>query len=337
MTESGEEGAGLAAIERAHTLVHASPGRYRLTDLGRTGLEGVESRYFRLFIPVRYERLRLPTSLPEFSGVRHSATLSDSPVTTAAKLGGHWSEHNLAAICHVAACNFRCSYCYVDYRHLAGDDSRAETAAGLVGEFGRMRRRLASGGRRLSILRLSGGEPLLAPGLITEVYRELERLDLLGSVVVKAESNLSALPYALRSLDDSGRRAFRDVAPRLTLHATLHARPGQRDWRAILEGLALAVDLGIDVYPAIGGADWPRSDMLALLDALAGASAGLVHRLAVRPFNLAYAERYGRRKTLKPSADRPPHLSTSAVWEELLRERTGEPYLARPRHEIGLS
>jgi hypothetical protein len=39
---------------------------------------------------------------------------------------------------------------------------------------------------------------------------------------------------------------------------TIHVRPGGKDWRRILEGMELAVDVGCNLYPAIGGADWTR-------------------------------------------------------------------------------
>lgn len=330
------ENAALAAVRKAHEIVHAGRGQHRITDLTKTSFEDVRSSYFRLFVPVKYERMRLPTTLPEFSEFRHHAALSDSPVTAAATLGGHWSEHNLAAITHVAACNFRCSYCYVDYRLLAGDHARRTTAGEIVTNFVDIRRRLAEDGQWLSILRVSGGEPLLAPDLITEVHQQLDSRGLLDSCMVKVESNLSALPYSYGRLDRNSRAALRDVSPQITLHATLHAKPGERDWPLVRQGLALAVDLGMDVYPAIGGADWTTADMRALFDALQPVARGLVHRLAVRPFNLSYAERHGRRPALKEAADRPPSLSASAAWEELLQERTGDFYLARPRHVIGL-
>jgi 4Fe-4S single cluster domain len=334
--EGSDQKAALAAISRAYDAVHTGSGSYRFTDLRKTRLEDVQSRFFRLFVPVRHDRLRLPTSLPEFSDLRHRATLSDSPVTAAAELGGHWSEHNVAAITHIGACNFRCSYCYVDYRHLAGKDALSATAAEVVDDFLAIRTRLEAEGRRLTILRLSGGEPLLAPGLITELYAELRARDLLEQCVVKLESNLSALPYAVSRLPEPALTALRDAAPHVTLHATLHAKPGERDWSLIEEGLSFALDLGMNLYPAIGGIDWDMNDMKTLFDVMSGISPGLVHRLAVRPFNVAYAERYGRRAGLKAPADRPASLSASAAWEGLLLERTGERYLARPRHEIGL-
>src|ERR1700678_2608061 len=171
MTSVDYTGNSIPGSEKAYSIIHNGHTGYWMTDLTKTALEDVQSRFFRLFVPVKLIRQRLPTSLPEFHAIRHDATLSDSPVTTAAKLGGHWSDHNLAAITHVGSCNFRCNYCYVSFQHLAGHDGFPGDAKSLVEDFLRIRGELADGGKPLTILRVSGGEPLLALGLVTEVYQ----------------------------------------------------------------------------------------------------------------------------------------------------------------------
>jgi uncharacterized Fe-S cluster-containing radical SAM superfamily protein len=321
-------------IERAHAIVHDRGTGYWMTDLTKTSLEDVQSKYFRLFTPVKLARLRLPTSLPEFWSIRHSATLSDSPVTAAAKLGGHWSDHNLAAITHVGACNFRCKYCYVSFRHLSGQDGFAGDATTLVADFKRVRQELAEIGKSLTILRISGGEPLLAPGLVSEVYQQFEPSSLLGECVLKVESNLSALPFSYRQLDSEGRASLRTAAGQVTLHATLHARPGERDWPLIRDGLRLAVEIGFDLYPAIGGTGWSVEDLRQLAAELEATAHHLSRRLAVRPFRLSYASRYDRRVDATDSQE---SVAASVVWEGILREITGSEYLATPRHEVELN
>jgi hypothetical protein len=320
------------AITVALGRIRAEPGSFRLTDLTKTSLGNVQNRYFRLFTPVDIERGRLPTALPDFSMHRHTATLSDSPVTTAAVLGGHWTDHNLAAITQLGSCNYRCSYCYVDFHHLSGHDSFPVTAAALVREFVALRGTLARHGRSLTILRVSGGEPLLAPDLVAEVHQLLQQQGLDRECMLKVESNLSALPVTFSSLDRAGRDAFRRAARGLVVHATLHKKPHEPGWERIRSGAALAVDLGIDLFPAIGGDGWSEGDMHALLHELESVAVGLAARLAVRPFNLSYTEKYRRRAVSQPEADERP----SIVWETLLRRATGRVYLDRPRHEVRL-
>lgn len=320
-------------IEKAHGIVHDRGAGYWMTDLTQTSLEDVQSKYFRLFTPVKLARLRLPTSLPEFWSIRHDATLSDSPVTAAAKLGGHWSDHNLAAITHVGACNFRCKYCYVSFRHLSGQDGFAGDAPTLVADFKRLRQELAQTGESLTILRISGGEPLLAPGLVSEVSQQLELHNLLGECVLKVESNLSALPFSHQQLDLASRVALRKAARQVTLHATLHARPNERDWHFIRDGLRLAVEIGFDLYPAIGGTGWSIEDLRELAEELERTAQHLSRRLAVRPFRLSYASRYGRRVEATDSQEA---IAASVVWEHILREISGCEYLATPRHEVEL-
>lgn len=318
---------------RALRIVNASPDTFAFTDLTKTKIGGDQNRFFRLFTPVKRQRMRLPTSLPEFRNLRHYAPLSDSPVTTASHLGGHWTDYNLAAITQVAACNFRCSYCYVDFRHLAGADSFIAGPADLVDEFVALRTVMATQGQQLSILRISGGEPLLAPRLLIGVYDELVRRDLLDSCILKVESNASMLPVTVAALDDTDRARLAAVAPHVTLHVTIHARPGTQNWDNIVRGLGVAVRLGFDLYPAIGGADWPEADMRHLYRVLAGIAPGLPLRLAVRPFNLTYAMLRDRRNLPRLGEGNDP---PSSVWEGILRESAGIEYLARPRHEIPL-
>lgn len=320
-------------LGKAFETVNVGPGEYAFTDLRSTRLGDVRSRQFRLFVPVRRERMRLPTSLPEFATLRHVANLSDSPLAAAAQLGGHWSDHNMAAITHVAACNFRCSYCYVDYAHLAGHDSFVGTAAGVVDEFLDLRQRLAGSDQRLSILRLSGGEPLVAPPLVVEVYRELVRRGLLQSTVLKVESNIAALRYSWRR---SQIRLAADESAwlcRVKVHSTLHFPPGTVGWPAIRDGLAFAIELGFDVYPAVGANDWTAEQLEKLFDELSDIRSGLPRRLAVRPFHLDYPILADRRRLPRPIESEAP----SMIWERILRERLGIDYLELPRHLVSLS
>lgn len=317
---------------KAFETVNVGSGAYTFTDLQSTRLSDVWSRQFRLFTPVRRERMRLPTSLPEFAALRHVANLSDSPLTAAASLGGHWSDHNLAAITHVAACNFRCSYCYVDRAHLAGRDGFVGTAADVVDEFVRLRRWARERGRRLSILRLSGGEPLVAPSLVLEVYRELRGRGLLESTLLKVESNVSALRYAWRRTQVRLSAQEREWLRHIKVHSTLHFPPGTAFWPAIREGLEFAIDLGFDVYPAVGANDWTADQLEMLFDELSDIRPALPRRLAVRPFHLDYPALANRRRLPSPVESQAP----SVIWEGILRRRLGIRYLELPRHVVSL-
>ncbi|MEU5828642.1 radical SAM protein [Micromonospora tulbaghiae] len=318
---------------KSHQIVNAGDGHYAFTDLRKTSLGGVRTRQFRLFTPIRRQRMRLPTSMPEFAELRHVANLSDSPVTVAAELGGHWTEHNLAAITHVAACNFRCSYCYVDYAHLAGGDRFTATADAVVAEFIALRAVTLRTGQQLSLLRVSGGEPLLAPGLVIDIHRVLAERDLLDAVVLKVESNLSALTYAWRQGRADTGPVERASMRRIKLHTTLHHPPDSREWPAIRDGLALSLDIGFDVFPAIGATDWSAAQLESLFWELTRISPGLPRRLAVRPFHLDYPALADRRRLPRPTESE----ASSVTWEGILRRHVGVGYLARPRHLVPLT
>lgn len=327
------EPVGTPVLRKAHRVVNIESGRYAFTDLRKTQLGDVQNRQFRLFTPVKRTRKRLPTSLSEFHELRHVANLSDSPLTTAQQLGGHWSEHNLAAITQVAACNFRCSYCYVDYKHLSGEDSFTATASDVVAEFSKLQQDVNRTGRRLSILRVSGGEPLLAPSLVSEVYHEMRRQGLLDHSILKIESNLSTLSYTLNTSPEALSDLDADMLNNVKLHSTIHFPPGSKDWPAIREGLRLATSLGFDVFPAVGANDWSTEQLEALFRELATIAETLPLRLAVRPFDLSYPALANRRKKPDPLSPRAP----SEIWEDILQNNLQMRYLEIPRHQVHVS
>ncbi|MGB2567127.1 hypothetical protein ACPFP2_01550 [Micromonospora citrea] len=330
MAEAAPVAADPPLLARSYRIVNVGADAFAFTDLTRTALGGVQNRQFRLFTPVKRERMRLPTSLPEFAGLRHVANLSDSPVTVAAEIGGHWSEHNLAAITHVAACNFRCAYCYVDFRHLSGQDAFLAAAADVVDEFVKLRQAAGNAGRRLSLLRISGGEPFLAPALVLGIYRQMLRRDLLDVAVLKVESNLSTLPYALEQSRLTLTPDERGSLRRVKVHTTLHAPPGTTSWPAIRRGLETAMELGFDVFPAVGANDWTTEQLEQLFGELQAVNTALPLRLAVRPFHLDYPVLADRRGLPTPRESEAP----SMIWERILLERLGVRYLERPRHLV---
>jgi uncharacterized Fe-S cluster-containing radical SAM superfamily protein len=322
------------ATRRAYGQVHRIDGQIALTDLTTTSFSDVQSRYFRLFTPVKRERLRLPTSLREFHALRHFATLSDSPVLAAYKLGGHWTDHNLAAIFHLAACNLRCRYCYVDYRHLSGKDSFPSNAKAIITEFIALKTLLASRATPLSTLRISGGEPTLAPELIVSILEEFVSRGLDRDCLLKVESNMTTFAYALERSGPSIQNALRNLGRYLAIHVTVHSVPGTGTWRRAMDGLQLALSLSLDVYPAIGGADWSADDMNVAYDALATLAPNLPLRLAVRPFNLTYNILRNRHGLGKYQLD--TRVAPSQTWEEVLRHHTGLDYLHPARHEVSI-
>ena len=255
-----------------------------------------------------------------------TANLSDSPLTATERLGGNWRDHNLAAIFHVAACNFRCPYCYVDDRFLAGKSRFFAEAPEIVDDW-----ETINNDRRVTILRMSGGEPLFAPGLLHDIFVELERRNHLGRCVLKAESNLT--PLAFLNKNDKSAKLLSELKGAVPIHATLHVSPSHSEqWDQIEAGLTNGLELGLDIYPAIGGADWDREGLEKLLDILASLSTGLVRRLAVRPFQLRYPPIMRRRKATEISETR----GSVAMWAELLQKHLSLTYMSEPRHRIEL-
>jgi uncharacterized Fe-S cluster-containing radical SAM superfamily protein len=299
-----------------------------LTDLRTTGFAGVSSHYFRLFTPVKLSRRRLPTSLPEFHELRHAFNLSDSPITAASILGGHWSDYNLAAILHIAACNLRCNYCYVEHDLLSGHNGFLSDAEAIIQDFALLRQQLAVEGKNLSMLRLSGGEPMLVPKFIHDVVTMAKR-QLQEQIVIKSETNLVPLAFWDKPEMKNELDSLCKISDSLILHATIHHPPGTALGDIELLGLSNALEHGINVFPAIGGADWTEEQLLNMYYSLRQISTNLPLRLAVRPFQLDYDT--VMKRGVQSSV---PLLNPSEYWESLLLADYGVQYLFLPRHSV---
>lgn len=173
---------------------------------------------------------------------------------------------------------------------------------------------------------------MLAPDFIVDVFDEMARRGLTNNCVLKVESNMTAFTYALSVCPAGTADRLRAVGGRMAVHVTAHPKPGEADWSRLLAGLEQALVLGLDVYPAIGGADWSDEHLRSMYEDLAGLAAGLPLRLAVRPFNLSYDALQGRRGLSRFSV--PNNVSPSVRWESILLRKQGRRYLDSPRHEV---
>ena len=109
-------------------------------------------------------------------------------------------EEVRAQVFQIAACNWRCWYCFVDVDRLSANPRVAEffTAEELVDRY------LAEAGRPC-IIDLSGGQPNLVPEWTPWVMRALESRQVAHSVFLWSDDNLSNYFY-WEYLDESERR-----------------------------------------------------------------------------------------------------------------------------------
>ncbi len=329
---------------KIRNLLLLEPEKFALTNLSTTNFKNLLSPHFRLFTAVSKEKDRYLPIFPDFDPFVH--TLSDSPLSCSKHLGGKWDSYNSQAICHIARCNFRCRYCYVDYSFLGGVGQEFLTAEAVVAEFLSIRQQMEdkSQASRLNVLRISGGEPLFVPDFILGVLNRIHDAGLSKEVMVKCETNLSTfMPVNSTTLVEK----WTDLSPlgdfnNFIVHATIHGIDGESLARNtgidssffnyIMNGLEILIKYKLDIYPSIGLNTNEINRLDPFFKSLMKINYMLPLRLSIRPFRFNYENVIARKsKPLKINHDR-----ILARWDTLLRNQYGIGYLENPRCEIDL-
>jgi uncharacterized Fe-S cluster-containing radical SAM superfamily protein len=278
------------------------------------------------------------------------------PLVVRNKLGGSWELYNLLTTIHVPACTFSCWHCYVDdqaknlQQMLKRDSIEYVSASDIVDAFLSQREMDKERGRKTNVLRVSGGEPFLAPDLILQILKYLEMKDLSDEVFVWTETNLS--PFLK---DDGSSKSLveewvdlRELAKyaNLAVHPCLHGiSPSnyhnitQCDpyyFDGLLSGLDMLVRLRFDVYPTIGSNVSPPSMIPYIFRRIRDIHKDLPQRFALIDYDLLYPPTRERiLKTLKPTRLY-NKLAVIRTWDRLLKECYGESYPVKPRHMVSL-
>lgn len=319
---------------------------FGIMRLSSKSFKNVLSPHFRLFQAISKNRNRYAPVASDFNPFFHS--LSDSPLSCTKHLGGNWQQYNKQAICHVARCNFRCRYCYVDYRYLSGYGQEFVTPKEIVDEFLIIREKFEKEfGVSLNVLRISGGEPFFVPDFILGVLNEVHDAGLSKEVVVKSETNLSMFipvgPYTLveKWVDLNDFSKFNNFI----IHASIHGMDGpalkentgvdQILFDVIMNGLNTLVKYDIDVYPSIGLNTNKLDGIKNLFNSLRNIHTSLPLRLSIRPFKFDYTSVVLRRahQPVPPVEDNNIFLTS---WDTLLRNQYNLGYLEKQRCDIDL-
>jgi len=335
-------------LNRIRSTVVPADGSFAIAPLETTGMPNVLSNFIRVFRAIDFGRGRRPSKPydPDFDMFTH--VLSDSPTTIAWKMEGDWRDYAHHAIVQIGSCNFRCFYCYVDYRFLAGRNVIHVTAEDILSAFLRHRDALAQEGVRLNVLRISGGEPLLAPDLTLSCLKMLRQAGLDNEVCIKTETNLSPLVPTDRgcaAAQWADLREFREFR-NFIMHPTFHGIDGdslQRnasapwdEFEMMLDAVRTLIDLEIDFYPSFGANTVTPGTVDPFFRALKDIHPKLPLRVAVRKFDLGYespATRDNTRRNIQVFDGR----ETIRRWHDLLQAEYGVGYGEVPRHEIPLS
>ncbi len=224
-------------------------------------------RHFRRHVALNWPENPLP--------IAPAARWLDLPLPTAME----------AQVFQIAACAWRCWYCYVPFASLRADPATSawRTSDALVDEYMGLE-------RRPSILDLSGGSPDLAPEWIAWTLEAIERRGAAGSTFVWSDDNLSsdrlvagdgrAIADAIASFPNYGRACCLKGYDGQSFAFNTMASPDGFDRQLAILAAYAATAIDIYIYlplvgPAIGD---PRTQIERILDRLSSIRADLPAR-----------------------------------------------------------
>lgn len=178
----------------AATMRYIDTKRFSASLRGRTIADGEKVLVARLAGSQQEQDLTEPVNCNGYGRIRHFR-LHQYPGWSADPLPIVPAAHALkqpinsvlrAQIFQLAACNWRCWYCFVDFNRLAADPSLGKymTAHELVDLFLREE-------QRASVIDLSGGQPDLVPEWTLWMMQALEQRGLCDEIFLWSDDNLS--------------------------------------------------------------------------------------------------------------------------------------------------
>jgi len=113
---------------------------------------------------------------------------------------GDPKKYNKSLTVQVAGCNYDCNFCYVPKGQKTADTKYGKyfSAKEIIEIFSEARKESEE---PLNVIRISGGEPIIVPEIILDVYRELEKMDL-KEVYIWIDTNISTSKYLEKSESD---------------------------------------------------------------------------------------------------------------------------------------
>jgi uncharacterized Fe-S cluster-containing radical SAM superfamily protein len=346
---------GIDAIQSAkgwrQKLVDRENRRFGLGSFTGTVMPDAISDIFRVFVPVNTERQR---KLNCQYGHRLNIfldSLFDYPTIIQTKLGvyGTWEQYNRLLTVQLGGCNFRCWYCYCDDSLLNGKNLIYLTPEELADKFVEQRTKDHSLGMQSNVLRISGGEPFLAPELILGCLEEIKRRRLDDRVFIWTETNLS--PFLKESgsdrslvenwIDLDSISSFRNFAVHPCVHGTtpenLHeiAKIDSRWFDGLLDGLKTLIQHKIDIYPTFSPNMCPPDDVESFFRRLLSINKNLPLRFALIEYHLDYPSVFMRLDAQQHKIVYNKYLVIKK-WNELLLETYGMSYAEKPRQDVPL-
>ena len=290
----------------------------------------------------------------------YSDSWFDYPTIIQSKMGGlSWQNYNCLIALHVPACTLECWHCYVT------DDSKNAqemfrkgaieyvTPADVVDAFLEQKKvNEENNGEKVptNVIRVTGGEPLLAPDLILGFLEELDKRGLSKEIFVWTETNLTPFlkdPASDRPMVESWVDLKKLAEHRnFAVHPCLHGICATNfSWitgcdpyyfEGILEALKTLIDFKFDIYPTFGSDVSPPDMVPYIFRRLKDIRANLPQKFALIDFELTYPPTKKRIvETLKPE-EIYNKVAVVSAWNNLIKHDYGEDYPCQPRHLVSL-
>jgi len=347
-----------------------------ISDFGASSVvsePGFLKQYFRIFSPVKSYKGRKLNSIYGYSFNPYKDTLMDYPTIVQYKLGKvgtlDWENYNRLISLHIARCPLNCWHCYVDeclkstcnicpIEKYCDQNRKVKisvkedwfSAKRIVDSFVEQRNLDKKEKLSSNVLRITGGEPFLAPGLLLEILEELKSRQLHKKVFLWTETNL--IPLIVQ--DSEGTIVSNELLNILAtydnfcVHPCFHALNETNfeevtgraidDFSSLLMAFRRLLDVGIDIYPTFASNMNSPEDVEYFYNRISEIDKLLPLRFCLIEYDLDYKSVKWRRekipnfaKTHQKIYDR---FQVIEKWDELLKKNTGYRYGDIPRHLV---
>lgn len=347
-----------------------------ISDFGSSSVAsepGSIEKYFRIFTPVKPYKGRKLNLVYGGAFNPFKDTLMDYPTIVQYKLGKvgtlDWGNFNRLISLHISRCPLSCWHCYVDeclkshcdicIEQTYCDQNRKVkigikedwfSAKKIVDDFVKQRSLDKKRGLLSNILRITGGEPFLAPELLLEILDELKSRQLDKEVFLWTETNL--VPLIVQDNDET--IVSDELLNRLTAYHNFCVNPcfhglsesnfqditGRRmdNFNLLLNAFKRLFDAGIDIYPTFGSNMSSPRDVECFYNRVSQMNELLPLRFCLIEYDLDYKPIKCRRENIRHFAKKHEKVydrfQIIERWDKLLRKNTKYEYGDIPRHLV---